>query len=45
LELLELRLKLKQNGEARRPVDDELICPGWVREPDGRKEGLRVTLD
>ena len=45
LELRELRLKMKQKGEAREPVDGELIRPGWVREPDGREEELRVTLD
>ena len=44
LELRELRLKMKQKGEAREPVDGELIRPGWVREPDGRDEELRVTL-
>ena len=33
--LRELRLKMKQKGEAREPVDGELIRPGWVREPDG----------
>jgi hypothetical protein len=45
LELRELRLKIKQKGEAREPVDGDLIRPGWVREPDGREEELRVTLD
>ncbi|MDH3719294.1 MAG: hypothetical protein OES79_14335 [Planctomycetota bacterium] len=45
LELRELRLKMKQKGEAREPVDGDLIRPGWVREPDGREEELRVTLD
>jgi hypothetical protein len=45
LELRELRLKMKQKGEAREPVDGELIRPGWVREPNGREEELRVTLD
>ena len=45
LEMRELRLKMKQKGEAREPVDGELIRPGWVREPDGREEELRVTLD
>ncbi len=36
---------MKQKGGAREPVDGELIRPGWVREPDGREEELRVTLD
>lgn len=45
LELRELRLKMKQKGEPREPVDGELIRHGWVREPDGREEELRVTLD
>ena len=45
LELHELRLKMKQKGEAREPVDGELIRPGWVRGSDGREEELRVTLD
>lgn len=31
-------------GEARAFGDGELIGPGWVREPDGREEELRVTL-
>ncbi len=44
LELRELRLKMKQKGEPHEPVDGELIRPGWVREPDGREEELRVTL-
>ncbi len=38
---------MKQKDETREPepVDGELIRPGWVREPDGRAEELRVTLD
>ncbi|MDA1054323.1 MAG: hypothetical protein O3C40_28085 [Planctomycetota bacterium] len=46
LELRELRLKMKQKGEAREPVDGALIRPGWVREltrpPGGtaRRAGL-----
>lgn len=45
LELRELRLKMKQKGEAREPVGGDWLRPGWVREPDGREEELRVTLD
>ena len=28
---------------AREPVDGELIRPGWVREPEGRKKELRMN--
>ena len=45
MQLRELRLKMKQKGAAREPVDGEPIRPGWVREPDGHEEELRVTLD
>jgi hypothetical protein len=44
LELRELRLKMKQKGEAREPVDGDWLRPGWVREPEGREEEPRVTL-
>jgi hypothetical protein len=45
LPMRELRLKIKQKGEAREPVDGELIRYGCVRGPDGREEEPRVTLD
>ena len=44
-ELRKLRLIMKQKGEVRDPVDGELMRVSWVREPDGREEDLRVTLD
>ena len=37
LELLELRLKMKQKGEAREPADGDWLRPGWVREPAARR--------
>ena len=36
---------MKQKGEARESVADEVIRPGWVREPDGCEEELCVMLD
>ena len=44
LELRELRLKVKQKSEPRESMDGDWRRPGWVREPDGRDEELRVTL-
>ena len=47
LELRELRLKMKQKGEAREPVDG-FIHPtkkGWIINADGQDEELRVTVD
>ena len=43
-ELRELRLKMKQKSEVA-SGDREVSRPGWVREPYGREEELRVTLD
>lgn len=45
LEMRELRLKMKQKGEARKPVEGELIRPSWVGKPDGCEEGLPITRD
>ncbi len=45
LELRELRLKIKQKTQAPEPDVGELVRPGWVREPDGKQQELRVLVD